>query len=476
MTSRARSALVAITLAACAGATPASRPIDWRSEPEPAVDREPEIAAPAVREGRLHNGVRVVVAEDHRIRVVSITTLHARAGSREDAAQLGVAALAVDLLAEGASGRDAAAFATAIAREGMRLEPAIATDYAALRVTALSTHLAPAVGLLAQALRQPRFDDAAFARVRARHLAELEQQRLRVRTISARVFDRVVFGPAHPYARSPQGTTASVGALSRDAAREFWQHHYGPASTTIVVAGDVALEPALGALDRAFADWRDGDDAAPAAPPPAAAAATAPLAHVRVPGARWCALLVGAALPPDRDPTVGELANAVVGGSNDARLARGIDRELGIASNAASGFWRGEWSDTWAIAMTVPCEHAGAALERTRAVIADARATAPTRDELERARALLVRSAAQSFDTTAGTARALERLVLQRLPLDYYARLPARLAAVTPEAARDAIARVSREPSVIVVGDAPVAELGGGVAAASFDLDGEPVR
>jgi hypothetical protein len=54
-------------------------------------------------------------------------------------------------------------------------------------------------------------------------------------------------------------------------------------------------------------------------------------------------------------------------------------------------------------------------------------------------------------DTTLGTARAVERLVLARQPLDSHATLAARLTTLTHEQIRDALPL--DELSIVIVGD-----------------------
>jgi predicted Zn-dependent peptidase len=94
-------------------------------------------------------------------------------------------------------------------------------------------------------------------------------------------------------------------------------------------------------------------------------------------------------------------------------------------------------------------------------------------DELTRARSNLIAAAERSFETNAGTARALERIIVQGLPTTWYATYAARLEAVT--LAQVTAAATWRDLAVVIVGDwgklAPrLGELG--LPIVQYDRDG----
>ena len=218
--------------------------IDWTAPP--AVGDDVAFAPPAIEQFELANRMRVLVVERHRIPLVSIVTVHGAAGSREDGARRGLAALCADVLRE--------ADAEALDRAGATLDASIATDYSTLAMSVVADHVGDGIGLLATALRKPRFDDADLSRIRAERLAELVDREDRAHLIAARLFDAVVFGE-HPYARASDGRAASLRAITPGDLRAFWRRAYSPEATTMIVVGDVtraSLEPLLA---KAFGDW-----------------------------------------------------------------------------------------------------------------------------------------------------------------------------------------------------------------------------
>ena len=474
-------ALVAVVVVACGHPAPvtpsaptdmpwAASGIDW-SKP-PALAAAARFVPPPIIPFALSNGVRVVVVENHRLPIVAITALELAAGSREDGAQPGLAALTADLLDEGAGVHDRAALADELEHHGARLDVDIATDYAAVRVSTPADQVDAVLGLVADVVRHPRLADADVARVRTDRVAELAQHRERPRVIAAQVFDQLAFG-AHPYAQPADGVAAVVGALTAADVRAFHHRAYGVSTTVLVLAGDVDPNRARTAIEQAFGAWQDV--ATPAAQPKLPLFAPA-FAYVDVPGATTTAVMIGRRAPRIVE-IAAEVANHALGGPG-ARLDRKLRGELGVATGAGSSFWSGAWAGTWGIATNL---HTANTADGLRAALAevDAVRTKPLPiAELEASRTALVYANARAFETTTAAARAVERLVVRGLPYDMYRQRADALAAVTPASARDAAFALWSDPAIVVVGD--WAAIGKSLRAVGlplvhYDADARPV-
>jgi zinc protease len=423
--------------------------LDWSRPPAIAIA---QLVPPRLEEVRLPNGIRVVVVENHRLPIVAIAAIHLAAGGREDGVTPGIAALTADLLDEGAGAHDRHALAEALEHGGARLEIHVATDHASVQLVALADGLPATLPLFADVIRRPRLTDDDLARVRGERVAELTERHARPRTIAAQVFDRVVFG-AHPYGRPAVGTAAEVSRLTAPEVRAFWARAYRPDAMTLIVTGAITRADAVRQLAHAFGDWAGPRASAAKAPPIEPFAPR--LAYVDVPGATQAVVLVGRRGAPAGAPDqlALALADTVVGGGPGARLDRRLHGELGVALGAGASSWRGRWAGSWGFATTFRTEAAVESLRAALAVIEETRTTELPADELDRARATLLRGAATAFDTTAGTMRVLERLVVQDLPLDWYATYAARLRAITPAAVHAAVSDAWRDLAIVVVGD-----------------------
>jgi zinc protease len=409
----------------------ASSGVDWSTPP---AMRDVAWRAPAIRDLRLDNGIRIVVVENHRLPLIAITALHHAAGSREDGKQLGRAALTVDVLANQEAG----------------IAATIATDHASQELVTLAPRLRESFTSLAAAIRAPAFrPEHVEARKQAR-LAEISEHRGQSRRLAARAFDRIVFG-AHAYAQPAEGDYSGVATLNERDLRDFWSRTYRPDRLTLVFAGDVTLETAREVVAAQLGDWR-----ATTPPPQAPAALPAykpQLAYVDVPGATEANVIIGRPAGAARDTAslAGDIANTILGGGVDGRLDRVLHGRLAVAFGASASFWRGDIGGSWAAAATFATDRAHDGIQAMLAIFEQTRATPPSDDELGRARADITTAVERSFETTHGAARAAVRLVRSELSLDTYEQLRARLDAVT--AAQVQAALELSDLSIVVAGD-----------------------
>lgn len=413
-------------------ATPwASSRIDW-SKP-PAIAPTP-LAVPPVRELSLDH-IRVLVVENHRLPFVAVTAVMTTAGAREDGMKPGLAALTAEMVRRASRGR---------------IETSIASDYMTARLVARTEDLGREAPLLADVLRDPAYNVDELIDARNVRVAELAEHHARPRAVAAQVFDRLVF-TGHPYERPAEGTIDGVSALTSEDVRGFLASAYRPDGLTLIVAGDVD-DDRLRTLTKPFAGWTA--PAAPAHPSPALAAYARRLAIVDMPGADHAVVIVGrrdATDPADR--LAADVANTILGGGPGARLDHTLHDQLAVTFGAGSSFWHGQLAGSWTVASTFPTARAGEALRATLAEIEKARTADATDEEIARAKDELSRAVAGSFETNAGSERAVERLVAQGLPTDWYTTYLQRLAAISPAAARAAMQTTWSDLSIVVVGD-----------------------
>jgi len=450
--------------------------VDWTRPPAPGA--EPPWSPPVPTTFALRNGVQVVLIESHRLPLVSVRLINLRAGAREDGAELGLAALTVDVIAEAAGTLTSKTLPETVEQLGAHLDTAIAEDASTLWLDTLATTLDAGVGLLADVVQRPRFDAADVVRLREDAVEELRLRPQEPRKVAALVFDRVVLG-GHPYGAPPAGRVDTVSALTGEDLRRFWDEHYAPAETTIVVAGDVdrtTLEPILA---RRFGGWQH--PAPRAAVAPALAAPAAPtLALVDRPGAQQSVVMIGRRGVAAGEPGyfAAEVVNTAVGGSFASRLNARIREELGYTYGIYASFWRGQWTGTWATSTSLETRVTVPGIREALAILDAARAAPLPAAELAKTQQLLTRALPQSFETNAGTAGELTALVVTRQPLDWYQHWADGIRAVTAAQARDAAAAHWTDLSIVVVGDA--AAIGDGLATLGLpivrlDAEGNPI-
>jgi zinc protease len=330
---------------------------------------------------------------------------------------------------------------------------------------------------------RPRFAAADVARVKSDRLALIALRRDQPRSVAPLLFERLVFG-AHPYAQPAFGDADSLRPLGRADVRRFYRHHYAPALSTLIVAGDVEpdslrrlLEPTLGA----WRGERGAERAAapkPTRPPPPAAR----LVLVDRPGSPQAVVQIGSLGLARTDPRIhaAAVANSLLGGSFTSRLNARLREELGYTYGAASTVWTGVDTGSWSIVTSLKTEKTVAGIREILAILEALGREEPAADEMSRNVQLLVQELPARFQSNAGTVEAFADLVPYRLPLDWYAQRAAALRSVTPAEVRALVAeRLRRDRlTLVVVGDLarlrPGLERLGFPAAIELDPEGAP--
>jgi zinc protease len=420
----------------------------------------------------LDNGVRLVVAPVSKLPIVTVVAIVEAGAEVEPEGKNGVAALTARLLLEGAAGMDGAALAERFERIGASVEAHADWDVTAVSLTALTTRLAEALGLVRDLIRAPEFPEREVARLKEERLAELLQQRAEPRGLADEQFSKAVYQPSARYAAPSEGDMASVRALTRSDVRAFYEARYRPGATTLVFAGDVTMEQAGALANELFGDWsgerptpaRAGIDAAESGRLVRVVAKTdAPQSEVRV-GHRGLPRRI-----TDYFDVV--VMNAVLGGLFSSRINLNLREVHGYTYGAFSAFdWR-HGAGPFVVSTAVKSDVTSAAVKEILGEIERMRTEEISEDELTLATSYLDGVFPIRYETTSAIAAALANLVIHDLPERYYDEYRERVRAVTTGGVLQA-ARTHLHPDqlrVVVVGDpdviaVPVGEVAGKTA------------
>jgi predicted Zn-dependent peptidase len=421
----------------------------------PAPGAATPVRFPKIARAEIGNGLRVWTIPYGGIPVATATLVLSRGTADDPATSHGLASLTADLLDEGAGSRDAIALAEAFARIGTELEIDVGPDATTLSCSGLTRSLDTALELMADVVQRPRLLPADFDRVRELRVNRLRQLSQSAGALADRAYVAAVFG-RHPYGHGSMGTTASLGAMTLDAARDHWRAHYGPAVATLIVVGDVVSGDIVAAAERAFGAW----GVAPAA---SGSSGSAIVTDSRVllvdrPGAPQSELRIGHVGPSRATPDYHALVvlNAVVGGQFTSRINRRLREEKGVTYGARTSF------DFRRLAGSFSCDtsvQANATAEAVADVLAEFSAIGQelvSADELIAARASLTRGYVRSFETAGQVARAAIQLAVHGLPDDTFDRFVPAVESIAQPDVRRAAAMCVRpdEATVVVVGDA----------------------
>ncbi|MBA2503865.1 MAG: insulinase family protein, partial [Pyrinomonadaceae bacterium] len=428
--------------------------------PEPAPD--PRFALPSIERFRLRNDLDLLLV-GHRTLPLLNMNLVVKAGARNDSAsRAGLASFTADLLDEGTAQRNALQISDELAALGAHLGTGAGWDASIAGLLTLTKHLDRALEIYADVISHPAFPETDMERVRATRLAALQQRRENATTIAETIFPQLLYGRHHPYGHPMIGDAESLRAVARRDVSEFYETFYRPNNATLVVVGDANAHTLVPKLEEAFADWQKSE-VSTLTSNDAPAEQEAALYLVDRPGAAQSVIVVGcvgvARSTPDYFPLL--LLNMILGGQFTSRINMNLREDKGYTYGARTNFsFRrapGPFAASAGVHTQVTAEAVGEILKELSDV-RDARLV--TGEELEFAKAGLVRGFPRGFETPAQIADPISDIALYDLPLDYFNSYTERVRAVTLED----VARVAQaylDPSkmiVLVVGDRKVVQ------------------
>ena len=396
---------------------------------------------PTLEKSTLSNGLAVWTARHDSIPVVTCVLLIRRGSASDPPGRDGLAAITIDMLDEGSTGRSAIEMHESLARIGAQFDADVGSDAAALTVTTISRFTATALSVLGDMTARPNLAEGDFGRVRQLRLHRLMQLRDMPGAVADRAFVRLLYGE-HPYGHTPIGSDASLAAMSADDVREFHANTIGPGNAVLIAVGDCDH----GDIHRMASDAFDGWTASVAEQASAAGAPTkpSPLNIIPRPAAPQSELRIGhvaaARSTPDYHALVA--ANMVLGGQFVSRINLNLREEKGLTYGARTSFDFRRMPGPFALQVSVETAGTAQAIAESLKEIDGIRGDRPiTPEELALGIAALTRGYARNFETAEQIARAAMQIALYDLPDDYFVQYVPRMEAVTPETAMDAARR-----------------------------------
>jgi len=451
---RAGSIATATALVAALGALPTAAQAQYPTRP-PAPTALRPVRFPPFVTTRLANGMDLVVVEQHKQPVVTVTLAVQAGAIHEPADKVGLSGMVAELLTKGTESRTADQLSAEVEGAGGSVFAGSDNDFTRVSVSSLSEHLPLALSVIADVVTHSTFPAAELELARTRMLSALRVELSQPASIADRIFRREVYG-AHPYGRS--ATPASLQAITREDVVSFFTQRVKPTGALLVVAGDVNAARVRQLATEAFGAWR-GTPAAAASPPAIPARSLTEIILVHKPGAVQSNILAGFTFITPRDPAVYPLtiANKIVGGGTDARLFMILREQHGWTYGSYSYFSRPYGMGAFEANAEVRTAVTDSAVAEMLRQLGRIRTEVPADSEIAAAKNYLAGVFPLTIQTAQQIAGAVANARLLGLPDDYVLRYRERLAAVTTAQLAAAAQRffTTDKMAILVVGDGP---------------------
>src|SRR5690606_21557171 len=331
----------------------------------PSMGPVADLALPAVQEGRLSNGVRVVHVERESTPTVELVMTFDAGGAADRALKPGLQNFAVGLMDDGSGDLDGQDFARAQGMLGARIYAYSDVDTTNFALSALTRSLEDSVALWASYVREPAFDAEDVERERGMALSGLQQARVNPDNVAGSLFSHLLYGPEHAYGGPLEGREEVIASYDRDDLIAFHQGFIRPDHAVIFASGAVPFDALMEMLEANFGDWRaPGEGLASAVPTPVEAPAAPRVILVDKPGAIQSVIRVGQVTVDGRDPRSFdlELLNGVLGGGFTSRLNMNLREEKGWTYGANSYVSEARGPRVFAVSTSIQTDRTAEAL------------------------------------------------------------------------------------------------------------------
>lgn len=423
----------------------------------PAFGADTRFHVPGVAMETLDNGLEVFVVARPELPKVSVT-LAARAGSVYDPVdRSGTSHLMMMTIDKGTQTRTAIEIAEALGSLGVSLQGGAYHESSEIAFEALRHQLDPAMGIMADIVRNPLFSESDIDREIKRHLDVISQHQSHPQGLSGRIGPMLAFGLDHPYGLPVHGFSSSAQQVSRMDVVRSHDLHWNPQHAALIMVGDITLEAALELVHRRFGDW-SGETVPVASLPEPQPMGPGNLYIVDRPDAPQtlvCQLLPAPARTTPEYYAL-RLADAIWGGGFGSRLNRNLREEKGYTYGISSRLVLYATAGIWWAQSAVETDKTGDTVRELMAELRGMAGEKPVTDtELAEARTNRVHGYAQQFETLRRIGGQVAALWSARLPMSEMEHAVEEMERTTLESVNTVAQRYARpeQASILLIGD-----------------------
>ncbi|UUZ46904.1 insulinase family protein [Massilia sp. B-10] len=137
-------------------------------------------------------------------------------------------------------------------------QPSSGAETSLVSLMSLKANFGKTLEIAADMVRNPAFPEAEVARQRAARLDDLSQHLEDASAMADEMASLALYGNGHPFACGSLGTEAAIKATTRADLHGFWQQHYVPNNTALVLSGDLTADEARALAEAYFGSWQPG--------------------------------------------------------------------------------------------------------------------------------------------------------------------------------------------------------------------------
>ena len=212
---------------------------------QPTPGPAPLVKVPDYWTENFGNGIKLIGAMSDEVPTVSVQ-LTIEAGHRyEDKSKAGISNLVTSMLNESTTKHSAEAIGEKLDLLGSTVNVSNTGQDIVLYISSLKKNLDSTLAIAEEILFHPKFDSKDFERVKKQKLEAISNQATQATTIANNVFNRLMYGDKHVMSVPTLGTKETVSAITLEQVKKYYEDHFSPSISTIVVVGDITKDAVI---------------------------------------------------------------------------------------------------------------------------------------------------------------------------------------------------------------------------------------
>jgi len=315
---------------------------------KPASGPSPVVNVPAYWQDKMANGVAFIGAVSNEIPKVAIQISIAAGHRFSTPDKAGLSNLTADLLNESTLLHTPEEISDMLDALGSSIDVSGNTNEININISTLTENIDKTMAIAEEILMKPKFSQEDFERVKKQQLDGIQQQMTSASALAEMTFMRLLYGGNHIMGTPAMGTAETVGKITLDDVKSYYQKKFSPMVTKVMVVGNLSKEQVMPKLSF-LGKWSGAKVEHPAEPTPPTISKTL-IYFVDKPNAPQSEIRIGClSMPYD---ATGEyyrsgIMNFPFGASFNGRVNLLLREKRGFTYGARGSFIGGLWDGTF---------------------------------------------------------------------------------------------------------------------------------
>jgi len=396
---------------------------------------------PAYEKIKLKNELTVYLMEHHEVPLIYVSAVFP-AGAMRDGGKSGLAYLTAEALFSGTKSYSKKQIEEKLEFLGTKYYAYADIDTAGISMSFINTDQDKVFPLLKELIQDAAFDPAEFEKRKKRLLLELVQAKEQPSLVIDAYFNKFFFGK-HGYGNPLYGTRASVKKIGNTDARAFYNAHYRPEASALVIVGDFQTARMKKKVLEYFEAWRTKKTPPPQEQAPLPVFDKPRVLLVNKNDATETRFAFGAPGIPRNHPdyVAVQVVNTIFGGRFTSRLNDALRVNAGLTYGASSSFNAYKDSGTFAISSFTRTDHTAKAIDLALEVLNRLHTEGVDQETLTSARNYLIGQFPPLYETPGSLASLLAAMFVYGFDESFVNDFQKNVESVAVEDARKMIAK-----------------------------------